>query len=245
MRALKGKGQKALALAALFFSATFLQAFDAHAQSPDETEIRVIRNKFFEKSMRLELSAGLGVIMNQSFLYTYLGGLNLGFHLTEQFALLGEAHFGQTFRKDDCEVLGTNFSIDPLVQEVQSYFGGAVDYTPIYGKFQLASGRVVYFDWFLEAGMGMAGIQWGGLGCAAGGTGSEGGAETVSAYAIAANGSMGQRIFVNTRMSVNWRVRFMRAERVLPSAKGEGAEKTGIADGENFVMLNLGVSYFL
>lgn len=239
------KFQAAYFLALLALAVVAFQSVEAHAQSSEKTEIRVIRNKFFEKSMRLELGAGLGVIVNQSFLYTYLGGLNLGFHLTEQIALMGEAYFGQTYRKDDCEVLGTNFGIDPLVQEVQSYFGGAIDYTPIYGKFQLASGRVVYFDFFLEAGMGVSGNQSGGLGCSPGGLDSAGQSATASAYALAVNGAMGQRIFVNTRMSVNWRVRFMRAERVLASANGDGADTTGIIDGENFVMLNLGVSYFL
>ncbi len=220
---------------------------EARADNFEDTEIRVIRNKYFEKSMRLEMSAGLSTIMNQSFLYTYLGGLNLGFHFTEQIGVLGEAYFGQTVRKDDCDILGSGFGIDPLVQEVQSYFGGAVDYTPVYGKFQLSTGRVIYFDWFLEAGVGMAGVRSGGLGCAVGGSAGVGSDVPVEAFALSVNGTTGQRIYVNRSMSVNWRVRYMRSESVFgtTTASGTVAEKSSIIEGENFVLINLGVSYFL
>lgn len=219
----------------------------ASAESFDETEIRVIRNKYFEKSLRLELSGGLSTIMNQSFLYTYLGGINLGFHLTEQWGILGEAYFGQNVRKDDCDTLGVVFSIDPLVQEVGSYFMGSLDYTPIYGKFQLSTGRVIYFDWFLEAGGGVASIRSGGLRCAVGTTENIQD-ESVSTYALALHASSGQRIFVNQRMSVNWRVRFMRSERVFGAVGEDGsvtADTTSLVDGESFVLVNIGVSYFL
>lgn len=209
----------------------------------DDFEIRVIKNKFFQKSLRLELSGGLSAIMNQSFLYTYLGGVGLAFHFNEQFGLLGEAFLGQTVRKGDCDVLGSNFRIDPVVQEVKNYFGGSLLYTPVYGKFQLASGRVIYFDWFFEAGGGGANIRAGGLGCAEGGTTSE--ENPVEGFALAIQGSTGQRIFLNENVSLNWRVRLMRAEGVQNDGS-DSAETTGLGGGgQNYVTLNLGVSYFL
>ena len=37
---------------------------------------------------------------------------------------------------------------------------GAVQWTPIYGKWQLGSGRLIYFDTFFQAGGGLTGIAW-------------------------------------------------------------------------------------
>lgn len=216
----------------------------AHAsENFEDSEIRVIKNKYFEKSMRLELSAGLASVMNQAFLYTYLGGVNVGFHFTEQFGVQGEAYLGQTVRKGDCDTLGTSFRIDPVVQEIKNYFGGAVSYTPIYGKFQMASGRVIYFDWFFEAGAGISRIRSGGVGCAAGGSSSE--EVPVEGSALSVLGSTGQRIFLNENVSFNWRVRLMRAEGIRNDG-ANNAKKSGLgADAQNYVLLNLGVSYFL
>jgi outer membrane beta-barrel protein len=209
----------------------------------EDSEIRVIKNKYFEKSMRLELSAGLSSVMNQAFLYTYLGGFNVGFHITEQFGVQGEAYLGQTVRKGDCDTLGSSFRIDPVVQEIQNYFGGALSYTPVYGKFQLASGRVIYFDWFFEGGGGMSSIRSGGVGCAAGGSSSE--EVPVEGSALSIHGSTGMRIFLNENVSLNWRVRMMRAEGILNDGSNN-AKKTGLGTGaQNYVLLNLGVSYFL
>ena len=220
----------------------------AHAQSSgsgsfDDVEIRVIKNKYFQKSMRLELATGLSVIMNQSFLYSYLGGVGLAFHLNEQFGLIGEAQLGQTVRKGDCDILGAEFRIDPVVQEVQNFFGGALLYTPVYGKFQMSSGKVLYFDWFFEAGGGVASVRAGGLGCAKGGTTTED--PPVEGTALALIGSTGQRLFLSQNVSLNWRVRAMRAEGVQNDGNNKAATSGLGGGGQNYVTLNLGVSYYL
>jgi outer membrane beta-barrel protein len=234
---------------AVFFFVAFLLAVspsEAGAQDSggfEDSEVRVIKNKFFEKSMRMEFSAGLASIMNQSFLYTYLGGIGASFHISEQWGLMGEAHLGQTVRKGDCDILGTSFRIDPVVQEVKSSFSGSLLYTPVYGKFQMASGDVIYFDWFFDAGVGGANVRAGGLGCAEGASTSED--PPVEGMALSVHGSTGQRIFLSQSVSLNWRVRLMRAEGVRNDGESK-AETSGLGDGaQNYVTLNLGVSYFL
>jgi outer membrane beta-barrel protein len=172
----------------------------------DNVEIRVIRPKYFQKSMRVEIGANIGAMMNKTYTYVYLPAAKLGLHITEWLELFGEGAIGITINKTDCVELGSKFGIEPRVDEFKQIYGGGVSATPIYGKYQLSSGDVVYFDWFLMAGAGAANINLREQGC-----------RTLDANETRIppnpytpmhfNIGTGQRFFLNKTTSLNWHLR--------------------------------------
>lgn len=125
-----------------------------------DTEIRVIRPRFFTKSGRFEVSGGGMAVMNESFIYTFLGTGSATYHLNEEFAVEGLFAYGLSIDRADKQVLFDEFDIKTQIFRTQYMAEGSLQWTPIYGKWQLASGRLIYFDTYLTAGGGLTGIEW-------------------------------------------------------------------------------------
>lgn len=215
-------------------AAALAQSSLCFAQNQDQqftnVEIRVIRQKYFQKSVRVELGANLAAVMNKAYTYTYLPSAKLGLHMTEWLEIFGEGSVGITINKSDCTELGGKFSIEPIVDEFDNMIGGGVALTPIYGKYQIASGDVVYFDWFLIAGGGLANMKQREQGCKPRGDEPE---KVPTPYSpVQFNFGMGQRFFLNKSAALNWYLR----DYVV-------ANKAG-ALGQS-VMLSFGASYYL
>lgn len=144
----------------LLVSGSLLYQQTTAASDFEKFEIRVIRPKFFSKKGRFEAGAQLTAVTNQTFIYTYLATGILDFHITEQFALELAGAYGFSFDKQDKTVLKDNFKISTTILRTKYYLEGALLYTPIYGKYQMTSGRLIYFDTFISAGGGLTGIEY-------------------------------------------------------------------------------------
>lgn len=223
--------------AAVFGTLTIAHPAFASEEQFKDSEIRVIKNKAFQKSLRAELGVNTSVVLNQSFIYTYMAGASLAFHINEQFGLYGEGAYGGSPTKSDCDVLGKNFNIDPIVNPIRYYAGGGLLYTPIYGKFQLSSGDVLYFDTFFFAGGGVVGITQRERYCT-GGTAVE---QTISGTQISAGG--GQRYFLSENVSIDWRLKFLKFGFNNPNTGEEAVALFGKEPPS--ISLSIGVGYFL
>ena len=126
----------------------------------DDFEIRVIRPKFFQKKKRFELGAELTAIMNQTFIYTYLATGLMTYHFGEQIGAELAGSYGISIDKEDKSTLKNSFDIKTQIIRTKFMLGGSLLYTPMYGKYQLKSGRLIYFDTFLSAGAGMTGVEY-------------------------------------------------------------------------------------
>lgn len=126
----------------------------------DDFEIRVIRNKYFQKRNRLEVGAQMAVVMNQSFIYTYLATGVMAFHFAESLALEGTGAFGFSVDKEDKRILEDQFSVYTEILRTSYLMEGALQWTPMYGKFQLPHGKIIYFDTYLVGGAGLHGIEY-------------------------------------------------------------------------------------
>jgi len=126
----------------------------------EEYEIRVVRPRYFNKVRRFELGAQLTTVMNESFIYTYLATGVMTYHFSNMLAIEGAASIGFSADKEEKRVLFEEYVIKTQIIRTFYSFSGAIQYTPIYGKWQLPSGRLVYFDTYLTAGGGMTGIDW-------------------------------------------------------------------------------------
>lgn len=124
------------------------------------TEIRVIRPRYFNKAKRFELGAAINAIMNESFIYTFMAAGNATFHLNEDWAIEATLAYGLNLDREDKRVLFDEFDIKTQIFRTQYQAELALQWTPVYGKWQLPSGKLVYFDTFLTAGFGQTGVEW-------------------------------------------------------------------------------------
>ncbi|SMF62270.1 outer membrane beta-barrel domain-containing protein [Pseudobacteriovorax antillogorgiicola] len=133
---------------------------DVLADQFEDVEIRVIRPRFFNKSNRLELGAELSTIMNETFIYTFMATGLAAYHFSESLAIEASLSYGFNVNKEDKRILFDEFEIKTQIFRTQFNGELALQWTPIYGKWQLASGRLIYFDTYVQGGFGTTGINW-------------------------------------------------------------------------------------
>jgi outer membrane beta-barrel protein len=133
-------------------------------ESPNErfknVEIRVIRPRFFNKAKKIELGVQFTSIMNESFIYTFLATGLVGYHFNESWAMEFAGAYGLNLDKEDKRVLFDEFGIKTKIFRTVYTAEANLQWTPIYGKWQTSSGRLIYFDTYLSVGGGMSGIEW-------------------------------------------------------------------------------------
>ena len=216
----------------------------------DKYEIRVIRPKYFTKTNRLETGAQLSVVMNQSFIYTYLATGLLNYHFSEQWAGEGAFALGFSIDKDDKRSLKSNFKIQTQILRTQFFAEGGALYTPVYGKYQLDSGKLIYLDLFFSAGVGMTGINYLYDHCP---KPSEVGQNvvvpippgpTTKSYPTFYAG-MGQRIFMDKKLSLRWDVRAHMFGYNLADSACDPENATKATNTQTNITLQLGAGYFL
>ncbi len=147
---------RALACVLMLLAWPELAVAEPHFQGYD---IRVIRPRYFSKGGRLDAGVGLSAIMNQSFVYSFLGTGILTWHFSETFAVEAQGSYGQSFDRDEKRVLKDDFGIRTVVLRTESMTSARVVWTPSYGKYLLNESSIVYFDTFLTAGVGKTGVR--------------------------------------------------------------------------------------
>jgi outer membrane beta-barrel protein len=123
-------------------------------------EIRVIRPRYFVKSGRAELSAGLGAIMNQTFIYAAVATGLLTWHFTEQLGVEAQAGYALDIDRDDKIALDDSFHIKTILLRPETLANARLVWTPSYGKFNLTASDIVYFDTHVTVGAGYTGIRY-------------------------------------------------------------------------------------
>jgi outer membrane beta-barrel protein len=218
------------------------------AEQFDKYEIRVIRPKYFAKTGRLETGAQMSVVMNQSFIYTYLATGLLDYHFSESLAAEGALAYGFSIDKDDKRSLDSNFKIKTQIIRTQYFAEGGMLYTPVYGKYQLTSGQLIYLDMFLSGGVGMTGVNYLYDQCPSPDTVSTPGVPTPpSARTVSYPtffGGVGQRLFLDKKLSLRWDVRAHVFS--VPAADGacDPTSTSGSALQTN-ITVQLGAGYFM
>ncbi|NRA43732.1 MAG: outer membrane beta-barrel domain-containing protein [Oligoflexales bacterium] len=169
-------------------------------------EIRVIRPRFFSKRKKFELGTEGVVITNQTFIYTYLASGILTYHFTEALGLEVSATFGTSINKEDKVILEKDFNIKTQIIRTKTIYSGSLLWTPIYGKYQLASGKLIYFDTYLIGGVGTTGVEYQFDHC----DDNEGELQIRSDYIAqypTFTVGVGQRFFLDRKSSFKWNLR--------------------------------------
>lgn len=190
----------------------------AHAADTEENErfknveIRVIRPRYFTKRKHLELGAQFSGVMNEAFIYTFMATGLLAYHFTETFAFELAASFGFNLDKEDKRILFDEFEIKTKIFRTLYSIEGDVQWTPVYGKWQLPSGRLIYFDTYLSFGGGLTGVDWKYKDfCTPPDRAKNPDAPDIKSDAVKSYPTflmgLGQRYFINKETAVRWDIR--------------------------------------
>jgi outer membrane beta-barrel protein len=248
------KWGKAMAVTASLVSAVPIAGADESERFKD-VEIRVIRPRYFTKAGRLEIGGAINTIMNESFIYTFLATGLLTYHFNESLAIEGTFATGLSIDREDKRILFDEFDIKTQIFRTAYMAEVAVQYTPIYGKWQLPSGKLVYFDTYLQAGLGQTGVEWRYNDfCEPPDKKLDPTAEdiptnTTKSYPTLMAG-VGQRYFVSRKMAYKWDLRANRFQyEILDGECSPLKAKTqqglaGTAPHDTITLL-IGVSYYL
>ena len=95
-------------------------------------EIRVIRERYFNKTSRYELGAQFTAVMNDAFVYSYLGTGLMGYHFNNSFALELSGSVGFSLEKEEKRILKDEFDVRTQIFRTCYSLEGALQYTPIY-----------------------------------------------------------------------------------------------------------------
>jgi len=139
-----------------------LMADEPDVKLPDEEQkkrvIQTFQRKTFMKIGRYELSPHLGFVTNDPFVNRYLVGAAFAYHVTEIFAVEVMGSFSPTFGELDYKAITKqiklNNQVTPDISRIQGYVSGNFQFSPIYGKIAVGSGRIIMFDLFGVFGTG-------------------------------------------------------------------------------------------
>lgn len=209
----------------------------------NDLEIRVIRPRYIDKGGHLEVGLQLSNIVNQDFVNIFMFSGLLQYHFIHSLGMEIGGAYGLVAKNVEYNILEDNlFSIKIKKYNPNYLVDGGFNWSPFYGKFQVASGLLLYFDTFISVGGGLTGIQLSYEHC-----GFEDGEEAFlpdSIQALSGRVGIGQHFFIDAQNSIRWDFKYNMF--FLDQAHGEceeGAESNELLES-NFV-LKLGYSFFL
>jgi outer membrane beta-barrel protein len=124
----------------------------------------VVMNRFFLKSDRFEIAPSIGYVPNNPFVKRYVGGVMFAYHFSEELAAEGTVMYAPDLGENDLKALTHTLvqiaedSDEDFQQPLDKMILGATfdaRWAPIYGKLNLIGERVLNFDFYGTAGIGL------------------------------------------------------------------------------------------
>ncbi len=148
------------------------QAALAESKGEVPPKYNAIQNRFFLKEKRFELSPIAGYVPNNPFAVRYVGGVLAAYHFSENLAAEGAFVYSPDLGTSDLKGL-THTLVGIATQEgsaegvefqqpVEKMILGATfaaRWAPVYGKINLIGERVLNFDFYGVAGLGLLTVQ--------------------------------------------------------------------------------------
>jgi outer membrane beta-barrel protein len=126
------------------------------SRGPEDRGLKV-RNKFFHKRGRLEITPTFGFIPNNAFNTDMTGGVDFAIHLTERFAieLGGKYAFLSGSNQKGLAVAVLQLTDDYLLEATEpgAFVHGGVLWSPMYGKINPMGIAVINLDFFFALGL--------------------------------------------------------------------------------------------
>jgi outer membrane beta-barrel protein len=122
--------------------------------------VKVIQKKFFLKYRRVEITPTIGYVGNDHFISRLAVGLGAGYHINEVIGLEIFVSYLPDLGETDYKPLTRRFrneeEVVPDISRVTFLGVFNIALSPIYGKVELGTLRVINYDIFFGAGLGMA-----------------------------------------------------------------------------------------
>lgn len=208
-------------------------------------KINVIRPRYFVKKNRLELASDAHVVMNETFTYTFMFSAMAAFHLTEYLAIGVDSSLGINYKKSDAKLLKENFDINISTIYTKYNVNTSLIWSPVYGKYQLSSGKLIYFDTYFAGGGGLSGVNIVQPSKTKGADDKH-----ILLSCMAASFGVGQRFYLNKHVSLKWQIRdlIVRLDQADQSCMPNKANKENRKLQRYFyhtIMFQAGASYFI
>jgi outer membrane beta-barrel protein len=121
-----------------------------------------VKNRFFLKAKRFEITPTLGLVPNNPFARRFTVNLGYGYHFTESLAIAGNFAFAPDFKERDLKGLtdvllerAADIDFAQPLDKVSLSAALGVQWAPFYGKINLLGETVVNFDLYGFLGVGM------------------------------------------------------------------------------------------
>lgn len=144
---------KILVLISLFSITTFADEKSIYEFEwmDQDKQIYVLQNRLFEKNQNFTLSLLGSRTMSNKFVDTYYGVLKAGYYFNEDWGIELVGGFGDGSENVTANNVRVQNAV-PFYRQIDHYFGGLINWSPLYGKFN-AFDKIFYLDWFFGAGL--------------------------------------------------------------------------------------------
>jgi outer membrane beta-barrel protein len=120
----------------------------------EEAELGVVQNRLYSKTNKIELGLSLGTTNSDPFITTRNLGLNVGYNFSEYIAVRLNSWY--SFSNSSSALVTLNESgKEANTNPTMGYVGAEVNWNLLYGKLSLLGKKIIYYDLFLTAGVGV------------------------------------------------------------------------------------------
>lgn len=132
-----------------------LEDFSGLGRLAPFSEVSVIQRRFLPKTGRFQFFAGLTGIMNDPWYFSGGGDARLSYNFTEAWGLELQADAISNSQREAIKELHDENGVntDSIITS-KAYYGGAIVWSPIYGKMGMLNRRIVPFDMYFSVGGG-------------------------------------------------------------------------------------------
>jgi outer membrane beta-barrel protein len=210
-----------------------------------EGKIQPISGQLYQKAGRLEISPTFDLSLNDAFYKKTFGGVKVGWHFSEFFALAAIVSTGSASPSGSAVVCPANQGCGPASAEQLYQVPGKLlwvagvegAWAPIYGKLNVLAERVAHFDLALILGVDLVGHEQ----VLSSDQAIRLGLTPGSASSIGGHVGLGARFFLSDWMAIRLEFRDLIYQVDVPNRAGSGQ---GAADLQNQLFTELGLSFF-
>ena len=190
-----------------------------------DTELGVVQNRKYTTAKKIELGLLFGTISTDPFLTVHHIGGSLGYHFNPYTSVHFTAWRSLVTSSDALKTFEAETSATVNTNKPQFYYGTEVKQNFLYGKASILGKMIIYVDIFVLAGVGIT--------------------QTESGNYLTPSLGIGQKIYLNERMSINLDYRIMRYNETILSKNPASLGKPVGERGNTTDAVSLGLSFFL
>jgi outer membrane beta-barrel protein len=190
-----------------------------------ETELGVVQNRKYTTAKKIEIGMIFGTISSDPFLSVHSLGGTVGYHFSPYTSVHFTSWKSLVTSSDALKTFETQTGATVDTNKPQAYYGAEVKQNFLYGKASLFGKMIIYVDLFVLAGVGIT--------------------KTESGNYFTPTLGIGQKIYLNERMSLNLDYRIMRYNETILGKNPANLGKPVGERGNTSDAVGLGVSFFL